>query len=67
MNLSPYRKILFYIGGAILILLNEVFQFGIDEKVYTDSFENIVEVILLAVTGIGVYQARNASLPEKPK
>lgn len=66
MNLSPYRKILFYIAGAVLIALNELFQFGIDEQVYTEKVENIVEVILLMVTGLGVYQARNDKSPEEP-
>lgn len=66
MNLSPYRKILFYIAGAVLIALNELFQFGIDEQVYSEKVENIVEVILLMVTGLGVYQARNDKSPEGP-
>ena len=59
MNLSPYRKVLFCIAGALLVILNDQFSFGIDEQVYTEHVESIVEVVLLVITGVSVYAARN--------
>lgn len=62
MSLAPYRKLIVYIGMAVLVILNEFLGFQLDEQAYTEALKETVNMIIMVAGGVGVYQARNEPL-----
>lgn len=58
-----YRKLIVYIGMAILVLLNEFFGFGIEEDLYTDKLKQAADILILVVGGFFVERLGN----DKPR